>query len=251
MPNCTLKYLVQLCNEEKLFLNQPAVSQLHVPAWEELAVKYVWHDAMKHHNFKDYLPDHWKPTNHQVDRAFFYAVLSTVCPQYVNDLIDDCREQRKQRRQRPAAAASIRRIQPAMMRLLLKHDFVPSKYPHLSFLILLICSSAGPKRGPSSLITRQIRKERQQPVPKPKIVHQVRMRGILNKYYKDENQEPVEESDAEKLKRQQKELEKLTLTQLKLQLDAGEEIVFDRVNLNAEAIPPLHSTTQPSYTTGD
>ena len=131
LPNiqcCTLKFLIQIIKSEKLYYMQTNIKQMYIPQWEELAVKYVWAEAMMHHSFKHYLPDHWSPSNHQVDRGFFFAILGSVCPEYVNGLISDCRIQRKLRRQQPKAAQSIKSINPMMLRMLLKHDFVSGKY---------------------------------------------------------------------------------------------------------------------------
>ena len=127
LPNCTLKYLVQLCNEEKLFLNQPAVSQLQVPAWEELAVHKIWEDANRNPHLRGYLPDEWYGEHPKRDRKFFYSTLATVCPQFVDRLVLNCEEQRRDRRNKPVVVRSLKKIHPKMLQMLLARDFQSSK----------------------------------------------------------------------------------------------------------------------------
>ena len=132
---CTQKFLVQVLNLEKKSLKQQEVSSRHVPAYEELAIQYVWGEAMKHHDFPNYMPDHWKPINNKVDRKFFYKILNTICPHYVNNLVEDCQKQRKEARNKPKVESSLRKIPSHMLKMLLKHDYVPSKYTVAAALI--------------------------------------------------------------------------------------------------------------------
>ena len=82
-----------------LLLTKPSlktheVSPVDVPLWTELSIANVWVLAMQIENFKDYLPADWKPANHKVERAFFWNILSALNPEFVDQLITNCRDQR-------------------------------------------------------------------------------------------------------------------------------------------------------------
>ena len=43
-----------------------------------------------------YIPDCWTANPTRRDRAFFFGILATMNTEFVTDLIEDCRRQRKQ-----------------------------------------------------------------------------------------------------------------------------------------------------------
>ena len=85
---CSLVFLHQLNNGEKLALDQVVVKRLDVPKLPELAVALQWVEAMKLENFQDYMPSEFCGDS-KTPRDFFYAVLCTLAPSYVIALISD------------------------------------------------------------------------------------------------------------------------------------------------------------------
>ena len=69
----------------------------------------IWTEAIRLPGFIDYMPSEWKDGN-GADREFFFGILSTLAPDYLVRLIEDCREQRtakamlQEQQVRPVAA---------------------------------------------------------------------------------------------------------------------------------------------------
>jgi len=129
--NCPLEFLQQILKKEKAVLNQQQVKQLQVPCWAELSPKKVWATAMQLPDFASYIPDSWSADSKLLERPFFYGVLVSLAPDYVQALIKDCREQRAQlvalaKAEKPLAGV---RIDATWMEELLADGFVSSKYP--------------------------------------------------------------------------------------------------------------------------
>ena len=66
---------------------------MRIPLWPELSIAKIWLQAVKHPQFLRYLPDTWSATK-KTERHFFWAILVTLQPDYVEQLITDCRRQR-------------------------------------------------------------------------------------------------------------------------------------------------------------
>ena len=81
--------------KEKAWFSQPQVKQLRVPCWPELSPKQVWHMAKSLPGFLSYMPDTWGPDSKLLERPFFYGVLITLAPVFVQELIKECREKRQ------------------------------------------------------------------------------------------------------------------------------------------------------------
>ena len=62
-----------------------------MPLWPELAVHRIWIEARQLPGFLDHMPDEWTG-NSKTERPFFWSVLITLAPDYVEQLIIDCRE---------------------------------------------------------------------------------------------------------------------------------------------------------------
>ena len=80
--------------------------------------------------------------------------------------------------------------------------------------------------------------------------HRVRMRGILDKYYKDPNEEVKELSPEEKAeleKQCEKELAELTLEEIQNMMEADRQAKLDKRAQDSDwsLIQPKHSTTAP------
>ena len=103
------------------------ISNVPVPYWQELSPKYVWLDAQDLPELNRYLPDQWEPTSKTLDRNFFYGILSTLAPNYVSNLIIDCREKRDTRRKPPQVQSHMNDIPRQMISQLLSQPFKSSK----------------------------------------------------------------------------------------------------------------------------
>ena len=87
-------YIQQILNNEKKFYRLAEVRKHKVPLWPELAVHRIWLQAVQHPEFMRYIPDTWTAKK-KTERAFFWEILSTLQPDYVEALIKDAREQRE------------------------------------------------------------------------------------------------------------------------------------------------------------
>ena len=67
---------------------------MRVPLWPELSVGRVWPDAISIPGFRDWIPDEWREAK-RVDRKFFWGILSTEHPQFVEALIRGALESRQ------------------------------------------------------------------------------------------------------------------------------------------------------------
>ena len=67
------------------------VNQLKVPLVPELSMANIWPKAMQITDFFKYMPDDWANGHHRTDRAFFFGVLATKAPGFVEQLILDSR----------------------------------------------------------------------------------------------------------------------------------------------------------------
>ena len=65
-----------------------------VPKYEELAVKNLYDEAMNDPEVSKYLPDLGMSSNKLPERDFFFAILGTVKPDYLRQVIDDANKAR-------------------------------------------------------------------------------------------------------------------------------------------------------------
>ena len=67
-----------------------------VPNWPQLAVKHVYDEAIKLPNVKDYLPEPTgKGENRLPERDFFWKVLYSLHPDWVDSLIQQASKKKK------------------------------------------------------------------------------------------------------------------------------------------------------------
>ena len=85
----------QILNNQKRYYKTSEVRVFRVPLWPELAIHKIWAEAIKNPRFLEYMPDSWT-ANAKTERSFFFAILGTVSPDYVQHLVLDCRQQRIQ-----------------------------------------------------------------------------------------------------------------------------------------------------------
>jgi hypothetical protein len=109
----------QLLQQKKNFFLSKNISTMYVPAWPELALKFIWLEAYKVDEFNSFIPDEWTLTNKKADRPFFYGILCTLKPDYVQQVILDCRQQRDQQR-KPPPCLQIKNIPQGMIDMLLE-----------------------------------------------------------------------------------------------------------------------------------
>ena len=71
---------------------------MRVPLWPELSIARVWPDAITIPGLQDWFPDEWRGAK-RVDRKFFWAILTTEHPRYVEALIRGAQNARAERKQ--------------------------------------------------------------------------------------------------------------------------------------------------------
>ena len=125
---CTLRYLQQIMAEEKLFFRETEIKSLNVPLWPELSVKRIFPAAERIIRFGRYIPDDWT-ADKKTERNFFWSILITIAPEFVEQIVTDCRTQRYQRRQDNVREPTNLQISAQWAGWLLAEPFQPSKYP--------------------------------------------------------------------------------------------------------------------------
>ena len=86
-------FLKQVLAEEKQLLRKSEVIQIEVPQYEELAVKHIWPQFAKDKEMSLYFPDAFSPGKGP-SREYFYNVLNTVYPEYLEKLMDHANKER-------------------------------------------------------------------------------------------------------------------------------------------------------------
>ena len=96
LKQCRLSHLQAILSNKKKVLLQKNVPARKVPNWPQLAVKHVYEPAKLLPNVSDYLPD---PTGKEEERLperdFFWKVLYTLHPDYVDDIVKQAKNKKK------------------------------------------------------------------------------------------------------------------------------------------------------------
>ena len=71
---------------KKHLMKMSEVKFIHVPKYDELAVKYLLPHLMKDATFMQFFPDKF-PKGHPPDRTYFFNVLNTLNPEYMERVI--------------------------------------------------------------------------------------------------------------------------------------------------------------------
>ena len=79
-------YLRQILSEEKVMLPLTEVKFVNVPMYDELSVKNLWPSCKGNAQLMKYFPDKL-PKGRLPDRKYFFDILNTVKPDYVDKLI--------------------------------------------------------------------------------------------------------------------------------------------------------------------
>jgi len=91
-----MEHLVAILREKKMCFKKKDVRSIKIPPWPELAMYRIWDSAIKHPDFRKYIPENWFRVKKNRERGYFYGILFTLMPDYVEQLVEDCRFQRKQ-----------------------------------------------------------------------------------------------------------------------------------------------------------
>ncbi len=86
-------FMRQLLIEDKKLLDRRAVQSVHVPQYDELSVKKFWPLMQKDAVFMQYMPDP-TPDGRLPEREYFWNVLNTLQPAYVQRLVEHANAQR-------------------------------------------------------------------------------------------------------------------------------------------------------------
>ena len=123
-----------LLANKKRFYRKGAVRTMRMPLWPEMSLENQWQQAIQLPDFADYMPASWMAQPKQRQRSFFFSILQTLAPEYSEELIADCRQQRLE-----ALEARIHRPQALVIAAnwvgpLLAQPYVSSKFKILDFV---------------------------------------------------------------------------------------------------------------------
>ena len=96
LPNfnrCPLDFLQGVISERKKCFYRAQVPSMFVPLWQECGIKAVWPQAIQIEKFRDYIPDNWTMTE-RTERRYFYGVLCTLAPHFVESVVNEARQLR-------------------------------------------------------------------------------------------------------------------------------------------------------------
>ena len=92
-----MHFLQQIVTGRKSYIMLVDIKPIKVPIRPELSVATVWPDAIRIPGVSDHVPDEWDG-GHRVDRKFFWGILTSLHPEYVQHLIKGSREARNAHR---------------------------------------------------------------------------------------------------------------------------------------------------------
>ena len=96
LKQCRLSFIQAVLTGKKKVLHAKSVPARSIPNWPQLAVKHVYEQAILLPNVADHLPD---PTGNDEqrlpERDFFWKVLYSLHPDYVEDMVKQATQQRK------------------------------------------------------------------------------------------------------------------------------------------------------------
>ena len=99
-------------------------------------MKKIWSIACQIPGFIDYVPTEWNKRPSIRERMYFWGVLSTIKPEFVEALIADCHGQRVKlkmaRNEEPPREVEVHQD---WVQLLLKHPQFPGRFHPSNFLI--------------------------------------------------------------------------------------------------------------------
>ena len=120
---CTLQFLKAILEGQKEVYSQGEQKVINVPMYPELSVEKMWLEAMKIPHFALYVPDEWILKNGKgADRTFFWEILSTLAPEFVQAIVLDVQKQRLLRKEGKKIPPTHINIAPRWMDLLMKEE---------------------------------------------------------------------------------------------------------------------------------
>ena len=72
-----------ILSNQKRHFQKGEVKNLKIPLLPELAVSKIWPEATKLAHFLEYMPADWSGTSKRTERPFFWSILISLAPLYV------------------------------------------------------------------------------------------------------------------------------------------------------------------------
>jgi hypothetical protein len=199
---CPLIFLQQILALKKNFFRRGEVGHFRVPTWPELSVTKIWPQAVQQPRFLTYFPDTWTAEK-KTEREFFWAILVRIQPDYVENLIKDCRTQREALRlgPRPPPVRQLN-IHPMFAAALLSQPQTSSKspfttgwyYPTYPCFHLVFPRTLGRRKGGNVLTTR-VEVQNRRPPPIRRITPNVQMAPYARDWQMREERPPAQDGD--------------------------------------------------------
>ena len=120
-------FLKEVFAEEKDLLELKEVSWINVPLFEELSVINIWPMTKEDKQIKKYFPDKL-PKGRVPDREYFFNILNTFQPQYVEQIIRHANDQRNSVANEAQAKETIE-VSDKWWNALNASPFISCKYP--------------------------------------------------------------------------------------------------------------------------
>ena len=127
LNRCPLAFLQGILKEDKQVLERQQVATMFVPLWTELGIKTVWPQAMRITDMPKYMPSEWDASD-RTERRFFYGVLCTLAPTFVQSIVNEARQLRHQHRLSMAVPQRQMMISARWAEALLREPFTSSKF---------------------------------------------------------------------------------------------------------------------------
>ena len=86
-------FLKLVFDGKKELFKKKEVDYIHVPQYDEISVKALWPDVKKDPGIMAYFPNVY-PKNKGPPREYFFNILNTVWPDYLQQLLAQTNEQR-------------------------------------------------------------------------------------------------------------------------------------------------------------
>ena len=116
--------------EEKRFMPLEDVKPVNMPKWDELSVKHMWPKMKAIEGFMLYMPERL-PKKILPDREYFFNIMNSVNPDYVQKAIQHAAAQRNSVTEQNAESESIL-LSANMHALLQEKPFQSGKSPLLT-----------------------------------------------------------------------------------------------------------------------
>ena len=94
MDGTKISFMKAILSDEKKALRSKDVHPIEIPNYPEISVKNLYDDAMNDPEVAQYLPTLKQTSNKLPERQFFFGVLSTLCQEYVQEIVREAHERR-------------------------------------------------------------------------------------------------------------------------------------------------------------